>query len=315
MRGTGDKGSPTNQTAKNLSAQEQSPLSHSERGASKRSAASGVCPGRRGAHQPNQQQHTTASNPTPTPNHSPSLKSQKSQFRQHANPTTTPTPFENQHIHATIKNEPVRDSAALTSADPLSQAATGECVKTVNATTDKKRDAAPLNDAPGCASLRPNGLRRRTAPDPESGERPLAYVRSESSNKSRSRRSIDAPQNEPDVGQTTSKGRVSVRECGRRLPSIATRGRLQRGPGRNRAMEDGENIVPASTSDPSVWRRRARLVRVASGLASPSAAIVRPPCKPSPAAEAVARWEFPEIRERAGFPSRNPSTPSSGRGR
>ena len=172
----------------------------------------------------------------------------------------------------------------------------------------------------------PNGLRRRTAPDPESGERPLAYVRSESSNKSRSRRSIDASQHEPDghllpfaqrggPQGVPSKGRVSVRECGRRLPSIATRGRLQREPGRNRAMEDGENIVPAPTSDPPVWRRRARLVRVASGLASPSAAIVRPPCKPSPAAEAVARWEFPVFRERAGFPSRNPSTPSSGRGR
>ena len=80
-------------------------------------------------------------------------------------------------------------------------------------------------------------------------------------------------------------------------------------------MEDGENIVPTSTSDPPVWRRRARLVRVASGLASPSAAIVRPPCKPSPAAEAVARREFPVFRERAGFPSRNPLTPSSGRGR
>ena len=80
-------------------------------------------------------------------------------------------------------------------------------------------------------------------------------------------------------------------------------------------MEDGENPVPTPPSDPPVWRRRARLVRVASGLASPSAANVRPPCKPSPAAEAVARWEFPVIRERAGFPSRNPSTPSSGRGR
>ena len=217
---------------------------------------------------------------------------------------------------------------------PLSQAATGECVKTVKATTDKKRDAAPLDETRGCASLRPNSLRRRTAPDPESGERPLAYVRSESSNKSRSRRSIDASQHEPDVALPSpcsaggdlwalpkerasrlSKGRVSVRECGRRLPSIATRGRLQREPGRNRAMEDGENPVPTPTSDPPVWRRRARLVRVASGLASPSAAIVRPPCKPSPAAEATARWEFPEIRERAGFPSRNPSTPSSGRGR
>ena len=185
----------------------------------------------------------------------------------------------------------------------------------MKATTDKKRDAAPLDETRGSDSLRRNGLRRRTAPDPESGERPLAYVRSESSNKSRSRRGIDASQNEPDVGQTTSKGRVSVRECGRRLPSIATRGRLQREPGRNRAMEDDENPVPTSTSDPSVWRRRARLVRVASGLASPSAANVRPPCKPSPAAEAVARWEFPVIRERAGFPSRNPSTPSSGRGR
>ncbi len=185
----------------------------------------------------------------------------------------------------------------------------------MKATTDKKRDAAPLDETRGCASLRRNGLRRRTAPDPESGERPLVYVRSESSNKSRSRRSIDAPQHEPDVGQTTLKGRVSVRECGRRLPSIATRGRLQSGPGRNRAIEDGASLVAAPTSDPSVWRRRARLVRVASGLASSCAANVRPPCKPSPAAEAVARWEFPVIRERAGFPSRNPSTPSSGRGR
>ena len=197
----------------------------------------------------------------------------------------------------------------------------------MNAKTDKKRDAAPLDETRGCASLRPNGLWRRTAPDPESGERPLAYVRSESSNKSRSRRSIDASQHEPDNhpfplrqramkrGSRLSKGRVSVRECGRRLPSIATRGRLQSEPGRNRAMEDGENPVPTPTSDPPVWRRRARLVRVASGLASPSAANVGPPCKPSPAAEATARWEFPEIRERAGFPSRNPSTPSSGRGR
>ena len=185
----------------------------------------------------------------------------------------------------------------------------------MNAKTDKKRDAAPLDETRGSDSPRHNSLRRRTAPDPESGERPLAYVRSESSNKSRSRRSIDAPQHEPDVGQTMSKGRVSVRECGRRLPSIATRGRLQREPGRNRAMEDGENPVPTPPSDPPVWRRRARLVRVASGLASPSAANVRPPCKPSPAAEAVARREFPVFRERAGFPSRNPSTPSSGHGR
>ena len=182
-------------------------------------------------------------------------------------------------------------------------------------TTDKKRDAAPPKEAPGSASLRPNGLWRRTAPDPESGERPLAYVRSESSNKSRSRRSIDASQHEPDVGPPTSKGRVSVRECGRRLPSIATRGRLQSGPGRNRAMEDGATLFPAPPSDPSVWRRRARLARVASGHASPSAATVHPPCKPPPAAEAVAGRRFPAIRERAGFPSRNPSTPSSGRGR
>ena len=80
-------------------------------------------------------------------------------------------------------------------------------------------------------------------------------------------------------------------------------------------MEDGATLVAAPTSDPSVWRRRARLVRVASGLASPSAATVRPPCKPPPAAEAVAGRRFPDIRERAGFPSRNPSTPSSGRGR
>ena len=203
----------------------------------------------------------------------------------------------------------------------------------MKATTDKKRDAAPLDETRGSASLRPNSLRRRTAPDPESGERPLAYVRSESSNKSRSRRSIDASQHEPAGKPSPSrsvrgreqakrarrgcpaKGRVSVRECGRRLPSIATRGRLQSGPGRNRAIEDGATLVAAPTSDPSVWRRRARLVRVASGLASPSAANVRPPCKPSPAAEAVARREFPVFRERAGFPSRNPSTPSSGRGR
>ena len=185
----------------------------------------------------------------------------------------------------------------------------------MNAKTDKKRDAAPLDETPGSDSLRPNSLRRRTAPDPESGERPLVYVRSESSNKSRSRRSIDAPQHEPDVGQTTSKGRVSVRECGRRLPSIATRGRLQSGPGRNRAMEGGATLVAAPTSDPPVWRRRARLVRVASGLASSCAATVHPPCKPPPAAEAVAGRRFPDIRERAGFPSRNPSTPSSGRGR
>ena len=196
----------------------------------------------------------------------------------------------------------------------------------MNATTDKKRDAAPLNETRSSDSLRPNGLWRRTAPDRESGERPLAYVRSESSNKSRSRRGIDAPQHEPDIhpfplrqcarkkGSRLSKGRVSVRECGRRLPSIATRGRLQREPGRNRAMEDGENPVPTPPSDPPVWRRRARLVRVASGLASPSAANVHPSCKPPPAAEAV-RWEFPVFRERAGFPSRNPSTPSSGRGR
>ena len=76
----------------------------------------------------------------------------------------------------------------------------------MNAKTDKKRDAAPLNEARGSDSLRPNGLRRRTAPDPESGERPLAYVRSESSNKSRSRRSIDASQNEPDVGSNDVQG-------------------------------------------------------------------------------------------------------------
>ena len=114
--------------------------------------------------------------------------------------------------------------------------------------------------------------------------------------------------------QTTSKGRVSVRECGRRLPSIATRGRLQSGPGRNRAMEGGATLATSPTSDPPVWRRRARLVRVASGLASSCAATVHPPCKPPPAAEAVAGRRFPVIRERAGFPSRNPSTPSSGRG-
>ena len=185
----------------------------------------------------------------------------------------------------------------------------------MNATTDKKRDAAPHYETRSSDSLRPNGLGRRTAPDPESGERPLVYVRSESSNKSRSRRSIDASHYEPDVGQTPSKGRVIVRECGRRLPSIATRGRLQSGPGRNRAIEGGATLVASPTSDPSVWRRRARLVRVASGHASPSAATVHPPCKPPPAAEAVAGRRFPGIRERAGFPSRNPSTPSSGRGR
>ena len=186
----------------------------------------------------------------------------------------------------------------------------------MNANTDKKRDAAPHYETRSSDSLRPNGLRRRTAPDRESGERPLAYVRSESSNKSRSRRSIDAPQHEPDVGPPTLKGRVIVRECGRRLPSIATRGRLQSGPGRNRAIEGGATLVASPTSDPSVWRRRARLARVASGLASQCAATVHPPCKPPPAAEAVARTELPgNSRERAGFPSRNPSTPSSGRGR
>ena len=196
----------------------------------------------------------------------------------------------------------------------------------MNPTTDKKRDAAPPKEAPGSASLRRNGLWRRTAPDPESGERPFVYVRSESSNKSRSRRSIDAPQHEPAGTPSPShregkrrgcpaKGRVSVRECGRRLPSIATRGRLQSGPGRNRAIEDGATLVAAPTSDPSVWRRRARLVRVASGLASSCAATVHPPCKPPPAAGAVAGRRFPGTRERAGFPSRNPSTPSSGRGR
>ena len=185
----------------------------------------------------------------------------------------------------------------------------------MKATTDKKRDAAPLDETRGSDSLRRNGLWRRTAPDPESGERPLAYVRSESSNKPRSRRSIDASQYEPDVGIPTPKGRVSVRECGRRLPSIATRGRLQSGPGRNRAMEGGATLATSPTSDPPVWRRRARLVRVASGLASSCAATIHPPCKPPPAAEAVAGRRFPEIRERAGFPSRNPSTPSSGRGR
>ena len=232
-----------------------------------------------------------------------------------------------------MKHEPVRDSAALTSADPLSQAAIGECVKTVKTTTDKKRDAAPRYETRSSASLRRNGLWRRTAPDRESGERPLAYVRSESSNKSRSRRSIDASQHEPagipspshregDASKRSdarrgcpAKGRVSVRECGRRLPSIATRERLQSGPGRNRAMEGGATLVPSPPSDPSVWRRRARLARVASGHASPSAATVHPPCKPPPAAEAVAGRRFPDIRERAGFPSRNPSTPSSGRGR
>ena len=248
----------------------------------------------------------------------------------HANHTPH---LDNQHIRANIKSEPVRDSAALTSADPLSQAAIGECVKTVKTTTDKNRDAAPPKEAAGSASLRRKGLWRRTAPDPESGERPLVYVRSESSNKPRSRRSIDAPQHEPAGKPSPSrsvrgreqakrarrgcpaKGRVIVRECGRRLPSIATRGRLQSGPGRNRAMESGATLANSPTSDPSVWRRRARLVRVASGHASPSAATVHPPCKPPPAAEAVAGRRFPEIRERAGFPSRNPSTPSSGRGR
>ena len=44
-------------TAKNLKAQEQTPLSHHERGASQRSPEdrqqSGVCPGRRGAPLPN----------------------------------------------------------------------------------------------------------------------------------------------------------------------------------------------------------------------------------------------------------------------
>ncbi len=185
----------------------------------------------------------------------------------------------------------------------------------MNAIKNENRNAANPDGMRSKAFSRRNGLRRRTAPDPESGERPLVYVRSESSNKSRSRRSIDAPQHEPDVGQTTSKGRVSVRECGRRLPSIATRGRLQSGPGRNRAMEGGATLATSPTSDPPVWRRRARLVRVASGLASSCAATVHPPCKPPPAAEAVAGRRFPDIRERAGFPSRNPSTPSSGRGR
>ena len=196
----------------------------------------------------------------------------------------------------------------------------------MNAIKNENRNAANPDGMRSKAFSRRNGLRRRTAPDPESGERPLVYVRSESSNKSRSRRSIDAPQHEPDghllpfaprggPQGVPSKGRVSVRECGRRLPSIATRGRLQSGPGRNRAMEGGATLVPSPTSDPSVWRRRARLARVASGHASPSAATVHPPCKPPPAAEAVAGRRFPDIRERAGFPSRNPSTPSSGRGR
>ena len=122
-----------------------------------------------GAHQPNQQQHTTATIPTTnTKSQESHPKSQESQFRN---------PLDNKYNRAHIKYEPVRDIAALTSADPLSQAATGECVKTVNAKTNKKRTAARLNETRGCASLRPNSLWRRTAPDPESGERPLAYVK------------------------------------------------------------------------------------------------------------------------------------------
>ena len=63
----------------------------------------------RGPYQPNHQTiPSTQPTQQPTPIHSPSFKSQKSRFRQHAN----------QHIRATIKSEPVRDSAALTSADP-----------------------------------------------------------------------------------------------------------------------------------------------------------------------------------------------------
>ena len=87
---------PTTQTTnnrQNLTTQKHTPLSWDERGAS---AASGVCPGRRGALPAKQPQPPSPHHPhPPPPNHSPSFQSQKSQFRQQPNdhqPITAATP-------------------------------------------------------------------------------------------------------------------------------------------------------------------------------------------------------------------------------
>ena len=111
------------------------PLSSHERGAS---AASGVCPGRRGAYQPKHRNTHVSTHSAPfvarkgrerselgmpgaerrLPIKPPPSHHRKTPNNQHEIPRI-PIQISNSHnIRATIKGEPVRDSAALTSADP-----------------------------------------------------------------------------------------------------------------------------------------------------------------------------------------------------
>ena len=64
-------------------------------------------------------------------------------------------------------------------------------------------------------------------------------------------------QTRPMHGAPTSKGRVSMRESGRRLPSFVTRGRLQREAVESGSMEGGtlqrRHHVVRPSSGPVVW--------------------------------------------------------------
>ena len=192
----------------------------------------------------------------------------------------------------------------------------------MKATTNKSdifpasRARADRATARGGVALRPNGPWRRSAPDRESGERLVAYVRSAPRNSVRSRSIVLKPQHEPGDGynRRPRAGRSCVNAADV-YPRSPRGGGYRASSGLNRAMEDGATRFVSPPSGPSVWRRRARLERVASGLVSNERSNGHPA---SPRGKRGRRGEGSTCRKasrtpsRAGFPSRNPMIPASG---
>ena len=155
------------------------------------------------------------------------------------------------------------------------QQAIGNQRQTVKANKQEKRATASARRAP---FLRPNDLWRRPAPARESGERLVGSVM---------KRILDhvpvAVETCPTAAirakrcEPAPKGRVSMRESGRRLPSFVTRGRLQREAVESGTMDggklrrayppfrfEGDTGDARPSSGPVVWRHGQRLVREAS---------------------------------------------------
>ena len=95
------------------------------------------------------------------------------------------------------------------------------------------------------------------------------------------------PLRQQGIGGPSSKGWTNVRESGRRLPSLVTRGRLQHELGMNRAMEDGK--TPKSVPSPSIRRghRGCPAVHRAHGLATWADAELRDGSRPIPRNAAI----------------------------